>query len=254
MNERTKRLGTALATVIVVTSGIAHAHGDGSRGEKGGSVGKEQKAWGIAGEASAVARTIEIGMHDEMRFSPDTISVRKGETVRLAMRNPGKLMHELVIGTKDDLDRHAALMAKFPGMEHDEPYMVHVAPGRTGEILWTFNRAGTFPFACLVAGHYEAGMRGTIVVSADPTRDGAIVVARADTTMTDGEVRKIDRENRKITLRHGDIRNLDMSGMTMVFQVRDPAILDRLKTGDRVRFHAEQVNDTLVITSLEPAP
>ena len=63
-------------------------------------------------------------------------------------------------------EEHAALMKKFPNMEHDEPYMAHIAPGRTGEIAWTFNRAGEFDFACLPPGHFDAGMSGRIKVSA----------------------------------------------------------------------------------------
>jgi uncharacterized cupredoxin-like copper-binding protein len=104
-------------------------------------------------------------MNDQMRFVPDRINIREGETVLLVVKNDGKLMHEFVIGTKKELDEHAALMKKFPNMEHDEPYMVHVAPGRTGEIVWTFNRAGDFDFGCLIAGHYEAGMVGKIQVN-----------------------------------------------------------------------------------------
>lgn len=91
-------------------------------------------------------------MSDSMRFTPDRIQVKQGETVRLSIRNEGQVMHEFVIGTKKELDEHAALMMKFPGMEHSEPYMAHVAPGKTGEIVWTFNRAGEFDFACLIAG------------------------------------------------------------------------------------------------------
>jgi uncharacterized cupredoxin-like copper-binding protein len=72
----------------------------------------------------------------------------------------------MVIGTKKVLDEHAKMMEKFPNMEHDEPYMAHVAPGKTGEIIWTFNRAGEFDFACLIAGHYSAGMKGVIRVAA----------------------------------------------------------------------------------------
>ncbi len=102
-----------------------------------------------------------------MRFSPDLLEVKQGETIRLVHRNNGQVMHEFVIGTQDDLDKHAALMAKFPGMEHDEPYMAHVAPGQTGEIIWTFNRAGDFDFACLIAGHYQAGMVGKVRVVAN---------------------------------------------------------------------------------------
>jgi uncharacterized cupredoxin-like copper-binding protein len=85
--------------------------------------------------------------------------------VRLSIRNTGKLMHEMVIGTPPVLEEHAALMVKFPDMEHDEPYMAHVPPGKSGEIVWTFNRAGDFRFACLMAGHYQAGMVGDIRVS-----------------------------------------------------------------------------------------
>ena len=73
-------------------------------------------------------------------------------------------MHELVIGTRQELDEHATLMAKFPGMEHDEPYMAHVAPGKTGALVWNFNRVGEFDFACLIPGHYQAGMVGKINV------------------------------------------------------------------------------------------
>ncbi len=105
-------------------------------------------------------------MTDTMRFTPDRIEVREGETVRIVLKNDGKLLHEFVLGTKKELDEHAALMVKFPTMEHDEPYMAHVAPGKKGEIVWTFNRAGEFDFACLIAGHYQAGMVGKVRVAA----------------------------------------------------------------------------------------
>jgi uncharacterized cupredoxin-like copper-binding protein len=130
---------------------------------------KEQKEWGIAGDAHAVKRTITLAMSDHMRFTPDTIDVKQGETIRLVLKNTGKVTHELVIGTKKELDAHAALMVKFPDMEHDEPYMAHVAPGKTNQLLWNFNRAGTFDFACLIPGHYQAGMVGRINVTATPS-------------------------------------------------------------------------------------
>jgi len=126
---------------------------------------KEQKAWGIAGDAKPGLRTIRISMSDKMRFTPNHVSVKLGETVRFVLKNEGKLMHEFVIGTQDELDQHAAMMKKYPGMEHDEPFMAHVAAGKTGEIIWTFNRPGDFGFACLIAGHYEAGMIGTVTVN-----------------------------------------------------------------------------------------
>ena len=125
---------------------------------------KEQKDWGIAGDAKAVHRTITLQMSDDMRFSPSHIDVREGETVRLRVKNKGKVLHEIVMGTKAELDQHAALMKKYPGIEHDAPHMAHVAAGKTGDIVWHFNRAGSFDFACLIPGHYEAGMTGTITV------------------------------------------------------------------------------------------
>ena len=142
----------------------ARAHGE-THGKAGSPVVKEQKPWGIAGEPRAAARTVDIRMTDDMKLSPNHLEVREGDTLRLRAVNQGKLMHEIVIGTTEELKAHAAMMKKHPGMEHEEPYMAHVPPGRRGEIVWTFNRAGEFEFACLIAGHFDAGMRGTIRVT-----------------------------------------------------------------------------------------
>jgi uncharacterized cupredoxin-like copper-binding protein len=158
-----------LALALSLGGGLALAHSNDPHAKPAGPARKEQKPWGIAGEAKAARRTIDVGMSDNMRFTPDRLEVREGETVRFKVRNSGKLMHEFVIGTKAENDKHAELMVKFPTMEHDEPYMAHVAPGKTGEIVWTFNRPGDFDFACLIAGHYQAGMVGRIKV----TRAGA---------------------------------------------------------------------------------
>lgn len=161
-----KLLNSMIGVVIAVAAVSAFAHSKDDHGKKAGAVKKEQKAWGIAGDAAAVKRTIEVGMTDNMRFTPDRIEVRQGETVKFVVRNSGAVMHEFVIGTKKDLDEHAALMVKFPNMEHDEPYMAHVGPGKVGEIIWHFNRPGDFDFACLIAGHYQAGMVGKVKVVA----------------------------------------------------------------------------------------
>jgi uncharacterized cupredoxin-like copper-binding protein len=154
-------LVAAGALALVATNALAHGDGHG----KAGAPVKEQKPWGIAADPKPGLRTIHVSMNDRMRFEPDAIEVKVGETVRLVVKNDGRLMHEFVIGTKKELDAHAVLMKRFPNMEHDEPYMVHVAPGETGEIVWTFNRAGDFDFGCLIAGHYEAGMVGRIRVN-----------------------------------------------------------------------------------------
>jgi len=154
-----------LAALLAVP--LAHAHGDKKHAPAAETV-AEQTAWGIAGKSAQVNRTLTIDMADTMRFTPDKLAVQEGDTVRFVVRNTGRMLHEMVIGTPAELAKHAALMAKFPDMEHDEAYMVHVGPGKTGEIVWRFNRAGTFEFACLIAGHYEAGMRGTLTVIPQP--------------------------------------------------------------------------------------
>jgi uncharacterized cupredoxin-like copper-binding protein len=167
---RRAAIARLLAAVVAAAMPALHlplrAHSDAPHPRPAGPLRQEQKDWGIAGEAKQASRTIEVGMADNMRFSPDHIDVRLGDTVRFVVRNRGRVMHEFVIGTASENARHAELMLKFPDMEHDEPYMAHVAPGKTGEIVWTFNRAGGFEFACLIAGHYQAGMVGSIRVVA----------------------------------------------------------------------------------------
>lgn len=162
-----KFLKLLILSGLVVNASLTLAHSEKMGAPKTGAVTMEQKPWGIAGEASAAVRTVEIRMTDDMRFTPDVIEVKRGETIRLVHLNDGQVMHEFVLGTKKELDEHAELMKKFPNMEHDEPYMVHVAPGKSGDIVWKFNRVGEFDFACLLPGHYEAGMVGKINVVAN---------------------------------------------------------------------------------------
>jgi len=90
--------------------------------------------------------------------------------------------------------------------------------------------------------------------AADDSRHGAgpAQVAQA-TTLADGEIRKVDKDTKKLTIKHGPIQNLDMPGMTMVFQVKDPAMLDQVKAGDRIKFSAEKVGGALTVTRIETA-
>ena len=124
----------------------------------------EATPFGQEGDPGKVTRTIRVEMNDRMRFVPDVIAVQKGETVRFVVSNKGAVLHEMVLGTAEDLARHAEHMKKFPGMEHDDANIAHVKPGAQGEIVWQFTQAGVFQFACLVPGHYEAGMVGKVVV------------------------------------------------------------------------------------------
>lgn len=157
-----------LSLLLATSSGAALAHGSDAHG--GSSAAKssapaEQKPFGIAAEPRLASRVVKIDMSDRMRFTPSELTVRQGETVRFVVHNSGKVMHELVLGTSEELKKHAEMMRKFPDMEHDEPHMVHVAPGKTGELVWTFNRAGEFEFACLIPGHFESGMTGRVRVT-----------------------------------------------------------------------------------------
>jgi uncharacterized cupredoxin-like copper-binding protein len=103
-------------------------------------------------------------MSDAFRFTPSNVSIKTGETVKFLVSNSGKQLHEMVLGTPQELKEHAELMRKFPNMEHAEPHMAHVRPGAQGEIVWQFDKAGEYQFACLIPGHSEAGMVGRLVV------------------------------------------------------------------------------------------
>ncbi len=99
-----------------------------------------------------------------MRYTPSDIQVRQGETVRFIVKNKGQMKHELSLGTPEELLEHLEQMKKFPGMEHDEPGKVTLAPGKQGELVWQFTRKGTVNFACLIPGHFEGGMKGAVNV------------------------------------------------------------------------------------------
>lgn len=119
---------------------------------------------GKPGKAAQVSRTIKIDMNDNMRFTPANLQARQGETIRFLISNSGKLKHEFVLGTEQELGQHYELMKKHPEMEHSDPNMISLAAGQSGEVLWQFSKAGQIDFACLQAGHYEAGMKGKVQV------------------------------------------------------------------------------------------
>lgn len=129
------------------------------------AISTDEHAFGVEGNPKQSGRTITISMDDSMHYSQSEIRVKQGDTVTFVISNKGKLLHELVIGTADELQKHAELMRKNPGMEHVEPYMAHVKPGATEKMIWKFTKPGTFLYGCLIAGHFEAGMKGRIIVA-----------------------------------------------------------------------------------------
>ena len=150
----------------LATSGSVPAHTEkphAANAEKR-EISTEEKTFGREGDPKEARRTIKVDMSDKMRFNPGELRIKAGETIRFEVRNSGQAMHEMVLGTMQDLKEHAELMRKHPGMEHDEPHMAHVAPGKTERMVWQFTKAGEFYYGCLVPGHFEAGMVGKVIV------------------------------------------------------------------------------------------
>ncbi|MBA2964665.1 MULTISPECIES: cupredoxin domain-containing protein [Ramlibacter] len=163
---KSKQILSLLVAAAAVLASNAYAHGDEKHptAQKYDASKVEDTPFGRQGDPKNASRTIRVGMSDKMRFNPESITFKKGETVRIVVANQGAVLHEMVLGTPQALKEHAELMKKHPGMEHDEPSMTHVKPGATGEIVWQFTKAGEFQFACLIPGHFEAGMVGNVSV------------------------------------------------------------------------------------------
>lgn len=136
----------------------------GSAGMRSMSRGSHEADAGRPGDPGRVSRTIEVTMEDAMRFVPDQLKFKSGETVRFVVRNDGKIKHEMVIGSVDELKEHANMMRANPAMKHDDPNMIALAAGQRGDLVWQFDNVGTFDLSCLVPGHLEAGMTGKIEV------------------------------------------------------------------------------------------
>jgi uncharacterized cupredoxin-like copper-binding protein len=115
---------------------------------------------GRPGDPAKVSRTIDVTMDDSMRFTPSQLNFKAGETVRFVIHNNGKIRHEMVIGSMNELKEHMQMMRDNPTMQHAEANMISLAPGEHGEMIWQFDKPGSFDFACLVPGHLEAGMTG----------------------------------------------------------------------------------------------
>lgn len=151
---------TAVAALAAFSAFAAMASGTHAGGH-----GHADEAIGKPGAAAKVTRTIKVDMTDAMRFTPASIAVQQNETVRFLITNSGKIKHEMVLGTEKELKEHYEVMKNNPEMEHDDPNMVTLAPGKSGEVIWQFTKAGKVDFACLQPGHYDAGMKGEVKVA-----------------------------------------------------------------------------------------
>lgn len=133
---------------------IAQAHGTFAAGDPGDP-------------KKPIARTIEIIAREaegKMSYTPDKIEVMRGEHIRFVIKNEGELAHEFLLDSFEGNAKHKIQMEKNPTMEHDEPNGTRLETKKVSEILWIFDKAGTFEFACLIPGHYEAGMKGVVTV------------------------------------------------------------------------------------------
>ena len=145
----------AAVLMVSISAGAAFAHE------------ADERAYGEPGNPKKPARIVQVVMKEEkgtMSFIPDKVQVRKGEQIRFKISNKGLLDHEFMLATLADNLAHMKEMEKNPDMEHDDPNGITLKPNANGEIVWLFSKAGTFDFSCLVPGHREAGMHGSITV------------------------------------------------------------------------------------------
>jgi uncharacterized cupredoxin-like copper-binding protein len=154
---------TTAALVTIIAAGTAAYAASGPPGhshDSGFSAGEP-------GNSKKPARIVQVVMREgdgKMMFIPDRLGIKRGEQVRFILRNNGELEHEFVLATTKENVKHAEEMKKNPDMEHDDPNAKRVKSKKSDEMVWRFTKVGTFEFGCLIPGHREAGMVGTIIV------------------------------------------------------------------------------------------
>lgn len=236
-------LTTALAFTLAAPAFATGTHGGGHSDDPADVT--ADMMIGTPGEAAKVSRTIDVTMREtddgEMIFEPTSLDIAQGETIRFNVMNKGELEHEFVIDTIEGNAGHKELMAKFD-MEHDDPNSIRLDEGASGEVIWTFSNAGTFEFACLIAGHYESGMHGPISVGEK--------LALADVEYSTGTIKKIDAKAGKVTIIHGPLMTLDMPAMTMVFRA-DATMIANMSEGQDIEFVANRVKGKLTVTQMK---
>lgn len=251
-------LTTALAFTFAVPAYAAGTHADkheevkaeeaDGHGDGHGDGHAEMMKVGMPGDAAKVDRTVDVIMVEtddgEMLFKGDDLNFSKGETIRFMVRNKGELEHEFVLDTMANNEKHKMEMADMAGMdmEHDDPNRITLQPGEEAEVVWTFANDGTFEAACLIPGHYESGMHREVAVGDQ--------MAQADVKYSTGTVKKIDAAAGKVTVAHGQLVNLDMPAMTMVFRADDEMIA-KMSEGQDIEFVEERVQGKLTITKLK---
>ena len=162
----------ALTLTLLLAMGNGGAQADPGNGHPESkpqmTVDPQASVFGHPGNAKDVTRVIDLSLRDTMSIVPDRLNLKQGETVRLRIKNIGKIPHEFVLGTHQEIIEHRDMMRTMPTMQAAEANAVSVSPGGPGEIVWQFSKPGEFLYACLIPGHWESGMQGTVTVSAAP--------------------------------------------------------------------------------------
>jgi uncharacterized cupredoxin-like copper-binding protein len=159
--KRTTAAGILIAAALIPGAALA------GPGAKGHSHAHSEFSAGEPGDPKKPARIIQVTMNEgdgKMMFLPDRLEIKRGEQVKFMLRNNGALDHEFILASTEENVKHAEEMKKNPEMEHDDPNAKRLAPKKTTEIVWKFTKAGQFEYGCLIPGHREAGMTGTVVV------------------------------------------------------------------------------------------
>ena len=161
MNRTTVAASFLIAAALIPDAALA------GPGGKGHSHAHSEFSAGEPGDPKKPARIIQVTMQEgdgKMMYMPDRLEIKRGEQVKFVLRNNGALDHEFILASTAENVKHAEEMKKNPEMEHDDPNAKRLAPKKTTEIVWKFTKAGQFEYGCLIPGHREAGMTGTVIV------------------------------------------------------------------------------------------
>lgn len=257
---------TQLKMLLVTTAFVVTVAGSPALADPGHVHGKDASyVAGEPGDPAKDSRIVNVTMieHDDgtMAYEPLSIDVQQGEQVKFITQNKGEVPHEFMLANEEENLEHAALMQKYPEMEHDQPNAVTLQPGAKTELVWRFSKGGSFEFACLIPGHRELGMLGQVSVEGDAAaaEPDASDSDAAETSPSptsdewvDGTVTKIDKGAGKITIRHAALKAFEMKdGMTMVFKAADPTMVDQVAAGDAVRFVPDRIRGQFTVTKIE---
>lgn len=184
MNMRELGCGVALLAAVATAAANHATAGPGPKGHTHATFNA-----GAPGDPRKASRVIEIIAKEgngTMVYDPPRIEVALGEQIKFVIKNVGELDHEFMLDTVEANAKHAKEMEKHPEMEHDDPNGKRVLTKKDAELIWKFTRVGIFEYACMIPGHYEAGMKG--IVEVRPKPKAPALVATSTTFKAPGAV------------------------------------------------------------------